>query len=205
MPEWTNEAERVQKTKATPHSEETTTKDDTELFLLLLPGNQFTCCKFFFGILPHFLCGVDVPYETPPFFAPAPPSPSLSCPHIRLIICVLLNACPYHFNLLSCTFLDISHTFIVPLFLSLLILSSLVIPTNDHPSLYPHFCHIQLLLSCFLHCPRLGTVHHCWSYNRLVYFPLDPQAYSSVTQKLESLIPSSGKHGAIYLRKHLHF
>ena len=25
---------------------------------------------------------------------------------------------------------------------------------------------------CFLHCPRLGTVHHCWSYNRLVYFPL---------------------------------
>ena len=40
----------------------------------------------------------------------------------------LLNKCPYHFNLLSCTFLDISPTFVVPLILSFLILSSLVIP-----------------------------------------------------------------------------
>ena len=42
----------------------------------------------------------------------------------------LLNTCPYHFkfNLLSCTFLDISPTFVVPLFLSFLILSSLVKP-----------------------------------------------------------------------------
>ena len=38
----------------------------------------------------------------------------------------LLNTCPYHFNLLSCTFLDISPTFVVPLILSFLILSSLV-------------------------------------------------------------------------------
>ena len=28
----------------------------------------------------------------------------------------LLNTCPYHFNLLSCTFLDISPTLVVPLF-----------------------------------------------------------------------------------------
>ena len=40
----------------------------------------------------------------------------------------LLNTCPYHFNLLSCTFLDISPTFVVPLILSFLILSSLAIP-----------------------------------------------------------------------------
>ena len=40
----------------------------------------------------------------------------------------LLYTCPYHFNLLSCTFLDISPTFVVPLILSCLILSSLVTP-----------------------------------------------------------------------------
>ena len=41
--------------------------------------------------------------------------------------------CPYHFNLLSCTFLDISPTFVVPLILSFLILSSMVMPLI-HPS-----------------------------------------------------------------------
>ena len=49
----------------------------------------------------------------------------------------LLNTCPYHFNLLSCTFLDISPTFVVPLILSFLILSSVVeVVTSDkfHPS-----------------------------------------------------------------------
>ena len=40
----------------------------------------------------------------------------------------LLNTCPYHFNLHSCTFLDISPTFVVPLILSFLILSSFVTP-----------------------------------------------------------------------------
>ena len=40
----------------------------------------------------------------------------------------LLNTCPYHFNLLYCTFLDISPTFVVPLILSFLILSSSVTP-----------------------------------------------------------------------------
>ena len=44
----------------------------------------------------------------------------------------LLNTCPYHFNLLSCTFLDISPTFVVPLILSFLILSSLVTPLIHH-------------------------------------------------------------------------
>ena len=40
----------------------------------------------------------------------------------------LLNTCQYHINLLSCTFLAISPTFVVPLILSFLILSSLVTP-----------------------------------------------------------------------------
>ena len=40
----------------------------------------------------------------------------------------LLSTCPYHVNLLSCTFLEISPTFVVPLILSFLILSILVIP-----------------------------------------------------------------------------
>ena len=39
-----------------------------------------------------------------------------------------LNTCPCHFNLLSCTFLDISPTFVVPLIISFPILSSLVTP-----------------------------------------------------------------------------
>ena len=40
----------------------------------------------------------------------------------------LHSTCPYHFSLLSCTFLDISPTFVVPLMLSFLILSSLMTP-----------------------------------------------------------------------------
>ena len=40
----------------------------------------------------------------------------------------LLKTCPYHFNLLSCTFFDITPTFVAPLMLSFLILSSLVTP-----------------------------------------------------------------------------
>ena len=89
----------------------------------------------------------------------------------------LLSTCPYHFNLLSYTFLDISPTFVVPVILSFLILSSLVTP----------LIHLNILISAtsnffFLHCPSLGTVHHCWSYNCLGYFPLDSQTYSSVAQ-----------------------
>ena len=69
-------------------------------------------------------------------------------------------------------------------------LSHLLCPSNSFipnsvqlgDSTHPHFRHIQLLLLCFLHCPSLSTVHHCWSYNCLVYFPLDSQTYSSVAQ-----------------------
>ena len=37
-----------------------------------------------------------------------------------------------------------------------------------HTSWHPHFRHIQLI-PMSLHCPFLGTAHHCWSYNRLVH------------------------------------
>ena len=49
----------------------------------------------------------------------------------------LLETCPYHFNLLSCTFLDISPTFVVPLILSFLILFILVTPLI-HLNIPPH-------------------------------------------------------------------
>ena len=48
---------------------------------------------------------------------------------------------------------------------------------STNPSQHPHFCHIL----SFLHCPCLGSVHHCWFYNRFVHFPIDHQAYSSIT------------------------
>ena len=92
------------------------------------------------------LCGVDVSYETPPFRpvlrvlpcqfsllqvvpgAIQPPplwSSSPSFPwylhrhHSLAYVFVFFSqymTCPYHFNLLSCTFLDISPTFVVHLF-----------------------------------------------------------------------------------------
>ena len=107
---------------------------------------------------PHLfplLCGVDVSYEAPPFNpvlrvlpgqfslrhvvpdAIHPPPLCSSChsfprhlhPHLLpMYSSSLLSTCPYHFNVLSCTFLDISSTFVVPLILSFLILSSLVTP-----------------------------------------------------------------------------
>ena len=33
-----------------------------------------------------------------------------------------------------------------------------------------------------LQCPCLGSLHHCWFYNRFVHFPLDLLSYSSITQ-----------------------
>ena len=94
------------------------------------------------------LCGVDVSYKTPQFnwvlpfltlqyslrqFVPdvIEPPPFLSSSLIftgtSITITLLptyssslLNTCPYHFNQLSCTLLDIFHTFDVALILSFL-------------------------------------------------------------------------------------
>ena len=64
-------------------------------------------------------------YQPPPLqSSPASPSPTLLATYSSS----LLSTCPCHFNPLSCTFLDIFPTFVVPLILSLLILSSLVTP-----------------------------------------------------------------------------
>ena len=68
----------------------------------------------------------------------------------------LLNTCSYHFNLLSCTFLDISPTFVVPIILSFLILSSMVTQLIHHYILisatfnffcWAFFTSLKLLLS----------------------------------------------------------
>ena len=102
------------------------------------------------------LCGFDVSYETPHLTrscASSPDSPlsdksflmlsnnlrfclpillfpgnSITITLLPTYSSSLLNTCPYHFNLVSCTSLDISPTFVVPPILSFLILSSLVTP-----------------------------------------------------------------------------
>ena len=58
----------------------------------------------------------------------------------------LLNTCPYRFNLLFCTFLDISPTFAVPLFLLFLIIPN-YLPLFITPHL--HFV-MSLATNCLL-------------------------------------------------------
>ena len=92
----------------------------------------------------------------------------------------LLETCPYHFNLLSCTFLDISPTFVVPLILSFLILSILVTP----------LIHLNILISAtsnFFSC-AFFTAHVSAPYI-IVYFPFDSQTYSSVAQNPRYPLP----------------
>ena len=69
--------------------------------------------------------------------SPFPPGPSIT--RLPIYSYSLLKTCSYHFHLLSCTFLDISPTFVVPLVLSFLILSSLVTP----------LIHLNILISNF--------------------------------------------------------
>ena len=56
-----------------------------------------------------------------------------------------------------------SHVFVIPssriFFVSLLITVHLC--NTTHPSLHPHFCHIQLLPLRFLRCACLSPVHNC--------------------------------------------
>ena len=65
------------------------------------------------------------------------PGTSIAITLLHMYSSALLSTCPYHFNLLSCTFLDISPTSAVPLILSFLILSSFVNP----------LIHINILIS----------------------------------------------------------
>ena len=60
----------------------------------------------------------------------------------------LLNTRPYHFNLFSCTFLDISHTLVVLLILSFPILSSLWTPLIHLNVLISATSNVVLANSC---------------------------------------------------------
>ena len=100
----------------------------------------------------------------------------------------LLNTCPYHFNLLSCTFLDISLTFVVPLILSFPILSSLVtlrIHLNILIFATPNF------FSCAFFTPQVSAPYIIAGLTTLLYtyFPLDSQTYSSVAQNPRFPLP----------------
>ena len=56
------------------------------------------------------------------------PRTSITITLLPIYSCSLLDTCPYHFNLLPWTFLDNYPTFVVPLILSFLILSSVMTP-----------------------------------------------------------------------------
>ena len=52
-----------------------------------------------------------------------------------------------------------------------------------------HLCALHLLLMRLPHRPRLRSVHHCWSYYRLVYLALDRDFHSSGTQHSRHFLP----------------
>ena len=84
-----------------------------------------------------------------PFLLPVHTHPRLLSPHLFVI--------PSHdMAVSSCTFLNISPTFVVPLILSILILS--IFCNTTHIFKHPHFCHVQLLLLRFLRYRGLSTV-----------------------------------------------
>ena len=101
--------------------------------------------------------------------------------------CSPLKRCPYYFNPLSGTFVDISSTFDVPLILSLLILSSLVTPLT----------HLNILISAtsnFFSCVLSSLPKYRHRTPLLVLQPscivsLDSQTYSSVTQNPRYPLP----------------
>ena len=142
------------------------------------------------SFFPHpfpLLSGVDVLYESPPLnpvlrflawrfslrhvFPNAMQTPSFSFPrHLHHCFAHMFFSSRYMPIPLQPTFLHY-----LGYFSHLRCLSNSFIPNSvqlgnsTQPSQHPHFFrHIQLLLLCFLHCPCLGTVHHCWSYYRLV-------------------------------------
>ena len=168
---------------------------------------------FILCLLPHrfqLLCAVDVFYEMSSFspvlrFLPCQFSllqvvpdvihlrfglPLLLFPGTSIAINLLptyssslLSTCPYHFNLLSCTFMDISPTFVVPLILSFLILSSLLTPLIHRNILISatsnffscafftvHFSAPYIFLMC-LHCGMCTLFPGQIWFSRYVHFP----------------------------------
>ena len=161
------------------------------------------------------LCGVDIYYETPPFSPGLGVLPGQLS--LRQVVSDAIQPPPLWYSSpsiprhlhrhqsIAYVFVFSSQYMPIPLlptfvhFLGYLsnlrcpsnyfILNSVQLSDSTHPSQHPHFRHIQLILLCFLHCPILGTVHHCWSYNCIVYFPLDSQTYSSVAQNPRYPLP----------------
>ena len=101
----------------------------------------------------------------------------------------LLSTCQYHFNLRSCTFLDISLTFVVPLILSFLILSSLVTPLIHLNILISATSNFSLVLSSLPKSRHRASLLVLGVYNCLVYFPLAFHTYSSVAQNPRYPLP----------------
>ena len=151
--------------------------------ILLLPSHLF-----------QLLCRVDDSYETPPLTRSCASSPDNSFSdksflilsnHLRFglplllfpgtsITITLLPTCSSSllntFNLLSCTFLDISPTFVVPLILSFLILCSLVTPLI-HPNI------LNSATSNFFSCAFFTAhvdIHRYKTSSKLVGGILDP-------------------------------
>ena len=107
------------------------------------------------------------------------PGTSIAITVLSTVSFYLLNSCPYRFNLLSCSFLDISPTSAVPLIPSFIIMSTLVTP----------HIHINILIptaSNFFSC-AFFTAHVSAPYimaglpTTVLYTSPDSQCYSSVT------------------------
>ena len=133
-------------------------------------------------VLPHpfyaesmFLFYVVI-LKLPPPTVPSPSSPHLHCPSTSTFVFLLLFPstsilvtlfptyspsllvrCPYQFYPLSLTFLDISPTFVVPLNISLLILS-IFITLHISTSLFLSRPTSSPVLSFFFPC--LSPIHH---------------------------------------------
>ena len=110
--------------------------------LLILPSHTF-----------QLLCWVDVPDKLPPH-SPVlrllPRQTLLPLVHIYTVM-----TCPYHFNLLSCTFFDISHTFIITLIFSQAVIHEgltrmfiiLCVGKTTYEDGYCYYNHISIFLS----------------------------------------------------------
>ena len=170
---------------------------------------------FSFILFPH-LCGVDVRWHTPPcstvvhiisrqsllcdiilYFVQPSSLRSSYLPRLLYfhyhrpppyVVFSLRITCPYHFNLLSCTFFVIPPTFVVHLILSFLFLSSLVTP-HIHRSIL--ISATSNLFSCAFVNAHVSVqyTNQCWSYHCSVHLPLDIHVHYPVAQHSRHYLP----------------
>ena len=122
--------------------------------------------------------------QPPPVRSTSPSFPLHLHRHHSLAHIFFLSS-QYHFNLLSCTFVDISPTFVVPLILSFLILS-LRLHSSILTSKFPQHPTSSLVLSSL---PKSQHRTPLLVLQLSCILPLDPrpQAYSSVTQNPDTI------------------